>query len=53
MDGGYSAQHRTDKVDSVTKAPLAGAQFKVLYADGRVVDTEGGKLSSKGLLNIK
>ncbi|WP_300448188.1 SpaA isopeptide-forming pilin-related protein [uncultured Oscillibacter sp.] len=38
-----------EKLDSVTKAPLAGAQFKVLYADGRVVDTEGGKLSSNGI----
>ncbi len=38
-----------EKLDSVTKAPLAGAQFKVLYADGRVVDTEGGQLSSNGI----
>lgn len=38
-----------EKLDSVTKAPLAGAQFKILYADGRVVDTEGGKLSSNGI----
>ena len=38
-----------EKLDSVTKAPLAGAQFKVLYADGRVVDTEGGKLFSNGI----
>ena len=38
-----------EKLDSVTKQPLAGAQFKVLYADGRVVDTEGGKLSSNGI----
>ncbi|WP_300562137.1 SpaA isopeptide-forming pilin-related protein, partial [uncultured Oscillibacter sp.] len=38
-----------EKLDSVKKAPLAGAQFKVLYADGRVVDTEGGKLSSNGI----
>nr|WP_325183390.1 SpaA isopeptide-forming pilin-related protein [uncultured Oscillibacter sp.] len=38
-----------EKLDSVTKAPLAGAQFKVLYADGRMVDTEGGKLSSNGI----
>ena len=38
-----------EKLDSVTKAPLPGAQFKVLYADGRVVDTEGGKLSSNGI----
>ena len=38
-----------EKLDSVTKTPLVGAQFKVLYADGRVVDTEGGKLSSNGI----
>ena len=38
-----------EKLDSVTKKPLPGAQFKVLYADGRVVDTEGGKLSSNGI----
>ena len=37
------------KQDSVTKQPLPGVQFKVTYADGRVVDTEGGKLSSNGL----
>ena len=37
------------KLDSVTKEPLAGVQFKVTYADGRVVDTEDGKLSSNGL----
>lgn len=37
------------KQDSVTKEPLAGVQFKVTYADGRVVDTEDGKLSSSGL----
>ena len=36
------------KLDSVTKAPLGGVEFKVTYADGRVVDTEGGKLSSNG-----
>ena len=38
-----------EKLDSITKTPLAGAQFKVVYADGRVVDTEGGKLSSNGI----
>ena len=37
------------KQDSVTKQPLPGVQFKVTYADGRVVDTEDGKLSSNGL----
>ncbi len=35
-----------EKLDSITKASLAGARFKVCYADGRVVDTECGKLSS-------
>ena len=37
------------KLDSVSKAPLAGVEFKVTYADGRVVDTEDGKLSSNGI----
>ena len=31
------------------KTPLEGVQFKITYADGRVVDAEGGKLSSNGL----
>ena len=37
------------KLDSVTREPLAGVQFKVTYAYGRVVDTEDGKLSSNGI----
>lgn len=37
------------KQDSVTKAPLEGVQFKIAYADGRVVDADGGQLSSNGL----
>ena len=37
------------KVDSVTGAPLGGAEFKITYADGSVVDTENGKLSSNGI----
>ena len=37
------------KLDSVTKKPLEGVQFKIAYADGKVVDDEGGKLSSNGL----
>jgi len=37
------------KQDSVTKEPLEGVQFKITYADGRVVDTDGGQLSSNGL----
>ena len=35
------------KLDSVTNKPLAGVQFKITYADGKVVDN--GKLSSNGL----
>ena len=38
-----------EKLDSVTNKPLAGAQFKVTYEDGRVVDTGEGKLSSEGI----
>ncbi|MDE7243569.1 MAG: hypothetical protein K2O18_06290, partial [Oscillospiraceae bacterium] len=34
------------KVDSISKAPLAGVQFKVTYADGSAVDTQNGKVSS-------
>ena len=37
------------KLDSVTKEPLAGVQFKITYADGSFLPTEGGKLSSNGL----
>lgn len=37
------------KQDSVTKEPLEGIQFKITYADGRVVDADGGQLSSNGL----
>ena len=37
------------KQDSVTKAPLEGVQFKIVYADGSYVDAEGGTLSSNGL----
>ena len=37
------------KLDSITKAPLGGAEFSVRYADGRVVDNAGGKLSSNGI----
>ena len=38
-----------NKQDSVTKEPLEGVQFKITYADGRVVDADGGQLSSNGL----
>ena len=37
------------KMDSVTKKPLEGVQFKITYADGKVVDAAGGLLSSNGL----
>ena len=37
------------KQDSVTKAPLEGVQFKIVYANGSYVDAEGGTLSSTGL----
>lgn len=37
------------KLDSITKEPLEGAQFKITYANGSFVDAEGGKLSSNGL----
>ena len=37
------------KQDSVTKAPLEGVQFKIVYANGSFVDAEGGTLSSNGL----
>ena len=37
------------KQDSVTKEPLEDVQFKITYADGRVVDADGGQLSSNGL----
>ena len=36
------------KLDSLTGKPLAGVQFRITHADGRVVDAEGGKLSSNG-----
>lgn len=37
------------KQDSVTKEPLEGVQFKIVYADGSYVDAESGTLSSAGL----
>ena len=40
---------RIVKLDSVTKKPLEGVQFKVTYDDGSYVPDEGGKLSSNGL----
>ncbi len=37
------------KLDSVTKEPLCGVEFKITYADGSYVAAEGGKLNSNGL----
>ena len=37
------------KLDSVTKAPLEGVQFKIVYANGSYVDADSGTLSSTGL----
>ena len=37
------------KLDSVTKKPLQGVQFKITTADGAFVPAEDGKLSSNGL----
>ena len=37
------------KLDSVTGYPLSGVEFKVIYADGRYVESEGGKLNSNGI----
>ena len=37
------------KQDSVTKDPLEGVEFKIVYADGSYVDAAGGTLSSTGL----
>lgn len=37
------------KQDSVTKAPLEGVQFKIVYANGSYVDADSGTLSSNGL----
>ena len=37
------------KQDSVTKKPLEGVQFKIVYANGSYVDADSGTLSSNGL----
>ena len=37
------------KVSSADKSPIEGAQFKLTYADGKVVDAANGQLSSNGL----
>jgi len=38
-----------NKIDALTKKPLAGVKFKITYADGSNVDLDGGKISSNGL----
>jgi len=40
---------RIIKLDSVTKKPLEGVQFRITYSDGSFVADEGGKLSSNGI----
>ncbi|MDO4269544.1 MAG: SpaA isopeptide-forming pilin-related protein [Eubacteriales bacterium] len=37
------------KLDSVTKEPLKGVTFEIVYSDGSYVDAENGTLSSKGI----
>ncbi len=37
------------KLSSTDKSPIEGAQFKLTYADGKVVDAASGQLSSNGL----
>ena len=37
------------KLSSADKSPIEGAQFRITYADGKVVDAADGKLSSNGL----
>ncbi len=39
--------HKLSSADK--KTPLAGVQFKIIYADGSYLPDEGGKLSSNGL----
>ena len=36
------------KLDKITKAPLAGTEFELTYAEGGFVDDANGHLSSKG-----
>ena len=40
---------RIVKLDSVTRKPLEGIEFRVTYDDGSYVPDEGGKLSSNGI----
>ena len=37
------------KLDAITKKPLEGVTFTVRYSDGRVVDNNGGRISSNGI----
>ena len=37
------------KLDSATREPIPGAEFKLAYADGRPVDNANGQLSSGGI----
>ena len=37
------------KLSNADKSPIEGAQFKLTYADGKVVDAASGQLSSNGL----
>ncbi len=37
------------KLSSLDRSPIEGAQFKLTYADGKVVDAASGQLSSNGL----
>ena len=38
-----------NKIDAVSKEPLAGVKFRITYADGSNVDLDGGKVSSNGI----
>lgn len=38
-----------DKIDSVTKQPLPGAQFKITTSDGSLVGNYGGTVTSNGI----
>ena len=37
------------KLDSITKEPLSGAEFKVTTSDGKFVPNQGGAVSSNGI----
>ena len=40
------------KMDSISRKPLAGVEFKITYTDGRFVDMDGGKVSTKGMFAL-